>query len=48
MRRVAAAVATTIAAATIFFAAPAQAHPVCWDPAGICNKLCEWNIVCAR
>ena len=46
MKRAAAVVAASMAAATIFFAAPAGASPVCGDPLGICNKLCEWNIVC--
>ena len=46
MRRVAAVVATTMAAATIFFAAPAQAKPLCWDPAGVCDTLCRRGIIC--
>lgn len=46
MKRAAAVVATSMAAATIFFAAPAQAKPLCNDPAGVCNTLCRWNIVC--
>jgi hypothetical protein len=48
MKRAAAVVATTMAAATIFFAAPAQAKPLCWDPVGLCHRLCEWGIVCSR
>jgi hypothetical protein len=46
MKRAAAVVAATMAAATIFFAAPAQAKPVCDDPLGICYRLCQWHIVC--
>jgi hypothetical protein len=46
MKRMAAVVAATMAAATIFFAAPAQATPLCNDPLGICNRLCNWGIVC--
>ncbi len=46
MRRAAAAVAATMVAATIFFAAPAQAKPMCGDWLGICDTLCHKGIVC--
>ena len=46
MRRAAAVVAASVAAATIFFAAPAQAKPMCSDVLGICDGLCERGIVC--
>ncbi len=48
MKRAAAVVAASMAAATILFAAPAQAKPLCWDPLGICDTLCNKGIVCAR
>ena len=46
MKRAVAVVAASMAAATIFLAAPAQATPACGDPLGICDSLCRRNIVC--
>ncbi len=46
MRRTAATVLMTISMSAIFFAAPAQAKPLCWDPAGICDRICRWGIAC--
>jgi hypothetical protein len=48
MRRVAGTVLMAISMSAILFAAPAQATPLCSDPAGVCDRLCRWGIVCSR